>query len=308
MFQVNVKEQGRLLRQSEFLVWEGKGGKKSIRQVFLFEELVLFSKARRFPDRKVGPLKKSPFGLVSNPTLPLFRSQNLDIYIYKNSIKTSDIGLTAHVGDSKTKFEIWFRKRKPGDTWTLQCISEDVKNAWANEITNLLWNQAKRNREVRMAEMSSMGIGSKPCLDIRPSIDQINDRSISIFQLGKGESWVLVLKILTFDSKVHFLLFFFYSAPKFRNSFMGTLPEMKSTRRPNSIISLSSSSSSAGSSVSNSTGSSCGASLVSGENKHNTSSNTSYESSLIHHHVAGSKCNKHHHRSTTIVSQCSMGK
>jgi pleckstrin homology domain-containing family G member 4 len=51
---VNVKEQGRLLRQNEFLVWEGRGGKKSLRQVFLFEELVLFSKARRFPDRKVS--------------------------------------------------------------------------------------------------------------------------------------------------------------------------------------------------------------------------------------------------------------
>lgn len=50
---VNVKEQGRLLRQNEFLVWEGRGGRKSLRQVFLFEELVLFSKARRFPDRKV---------------------------------------------------------------------------------------------------------------------------------------------------------------------------------------------------------------------------------------------------------------
>lgn len=51
---VNVKEQGRLLRQSEFLVWQGKTGKKSLRQVFLFEDLVLFSKARRFPDSKVG--------------------------------------------------------------------------------------------------------------------------------------------------------------------------------------------------------------------------------------------------------------
>ncbi len=51
---VNVKEQGRLLRQNEFLVWEGRGSKKTLRQVFLFEELVLFSKARRFPDRKVN--------------------------------------------------------------------------------------------------------------------------------------------------------------------------------------------------------------------------------------------------------------
>lgn len=51
---VNVKEQGRLLRQNEFLVWQGRGGKKTLRQIFLFEELVLFSKARRFPDHKVG--------------------------------------------------------------------------------------------------------------------------------------------------------------------------------------------------------------------------------------------------------------
>lgn len=132
----------------------------------------------------------------------------MDIYIYKNSIKTSDIGLTAHIGDSPTKFEIWFRKRKPGDTWTLQCMSEDVKNVWADEVSRLLWSQAKRNRgeflfsiflrsfltfcefsqEIRMAEMSSMGIGSKPCLDIRPSIDQINDRSISFSQLGKSKN------------------------------------------------------------------------------------------------------------------------
>lgn len=38
--------------------------------------------------------------------------------------------------------------------------------------------------------MSSMGIGSKPCLDIRPSSDQINDRSISFSQLGKGKRFV----------------------------------------------------------------------------------------------------------------------
>lgn len=161
---MNVKEQGRLLRQNEFLVWQGRGGKKALRQVFLFEELVLFSKARRFPDRK-----------------------NLDIYLYKNSIKTADIGLTACVDDeSPNKFEIWFRKRKPEDTWTLQCISEEVKNAWTEEVTRLLWSQARRNREVRLAEMSSMGIGNKPCLDIRPSDNQISDRSITISQLEKS--------------------------------------------------------------------------------------------------------------------------
>lgn len=121
--QVNLKEQGRLLRQNEFLVWEGRSGKKSLRQVFLFEELILFSKARRFPDRK-----------------------NLDLYIYKNSIKMTDIGLTAKIGESPTKFEIWFRKRKPNDTFTLQSMSEDVKKAWTEELSQLLWKQAIKNR------------------------------------------------------------------------------------------------------------------------------------------------------------------
>lgn len=42
--------------------------------------------------------------------------------------------------------------------------------------------------EVRLQEMSSMGIGNKPCLDIRPSADNINDRSISIAQLSKSKN------------------------------------------------------------------------------------------------------------------------
>ncbi|KAL5293349.1 PLEKHG4 family protein [Megaselia abdita] len=241
---VNVKEQGRLLRQNEFLVWQGRGGKKSLRQVFLFEELVLFSKARRFPDRK-----------------------NLDIYIYKNSIKTSDIGLTAH-SDSPTKFEIWFRKRKPDDTWTMQSISEDVKIAWTDEISTLLWKQAKKNREIRLAEMSSMGIGSKPCLDIRPSNNQISDRSVTISQIGK--------------------------TPKLRHSFACNAQEItKSSKRPNSLISDSSVSSSTSSS-SISTGSS------------NGSSKNRCGLELINEKSTLNVNNKRNQRSTTLVSQLSM--
>ncbi|KAJ8664757.1 hypothetical protein QAD02_006419 [Eretmocerus hayati] len=226
---VNVKEQGRLLRQNEFLVWQGKG-KKCLRQVFLFEDLILFSKARRFPDRK-----------------------NLDIYIYKHSIKTTDIGLTAVIADSPTKFEIWFRKRKPGDTYTLQCASEEIKKAWTEELSNLLWKQALRNREVRLAEMSSMGIGNKPCLDIRPSADQISDRSISVAQLSK--------------------------TPRFRNSIAVSSSDESSrcSRRPHSVISVSSSSSSGGSSG------------------HPTTLNLGLETSP-----------RLHHRSTTLNSQCSV--
>lgn len=114
--------------------------------------------------------------------------QTLDIFQYKHSMKMTDIGLTEQVGESPTKFEIWFRKRKPSDTYLLQAPNTEVKESWTEEISKLLWRQALRNRTMRLHEMSSMGIGNKPCLDIRPSEDQISDRSISINQLHKGNT------------------------------------------------------------------------------------------------------------------------
>lgn len=43
--QVNLKEQGQLVRQDEFTVFWRK--KKCVRRVFLFEDLVLFSKTKK---------------------------------------------------------------------------------------------------------------------------------------------------------------------------------------------------------------------------------------------------------------------
>lgn len=73
-------------------------------------------------------------------------SQNLDLYIYKHSIKMTDIGLTARLGDTSTRFEIWFRKRKPHDIFTLQAATQEVKQAWTEDISQLLWKQALKNR------------------------------------------------------------------------------------------------------------------------------------------------------------------
>lgn len=63
LLQVNLQEQGRLIRQDEFLVWQGR--KKSMRHLFLFEDLVLFSKTYRG------------------------RNGGSDTYIYKFSLKAS---------------------------------------------------------------------------------------------------------------------------------------------------------------------------------------------------------------------------
>ncbi|XP_064641777.1 puratrophin-1-like isoform X2 [Lineus longissimus] len=190
---VNLQEQGRLLRQERFLVWQGR--RKSLRHVFLFDDLIVFSKTKHTPSGH-------------------------DTYLYKHSIKTSDLGLTEEIGDSGYKFEIWFRKRVSGETYILQAPTMDVKNAWTKEISKILWSQACRNREARMVEMTSMGIGNKPCLDLKPNEDSISDRSINVSNISnKGRA---------------------------RNSISGVMVDNTKggQKRPHSIISVSSSSSS----------------------------------------------------------------
>ncbi|XP_061632801.1 pleckstrin homology domain-containing family G member 4B isoform X2 [Phyllopteryx taeniolatus] len=154
---VNLKEQGQLRCQDEFIVWCGR--RKYLRHVFLFEDLILFSKTKKIEG-------------------------GYDIYIYKQSYKTAEIGMTENVGDSGLRFEIWFRRRKSQDTFILQASSVEVKAVWTSIIGKILWRQALRNRELRMQEMVSMGIGSKPFMDIKPSDAAINDRAIDYIMKG----------------------------------------------------------------------------------------------------------------------------
>ncbi|XP_073461947.1 puratrophin-1 isoform X2 [Aquarana catesbeiana] len=169
---VNLKEQGQLVRQDEFTVWLGR--KKCQRHVFLFEDLILFSKPKRIEG-------------------------GLDVYIYKRSFKTADIGLTENSGDSGLRFEIWFRRRKSNDTHILQASSNDVKQAWTADIAEILWQQATRNKEIRMQEMVSMGVGNKPFLDIKPSDAAINNRAIDYIMKGRGARTRASIAVSLFD-------------------------------------------------------------------------------------------------------------
>lgn len=215
---MNVKEQGRLLRQNEFLVWQGKG-KKCLRQVFLFEDLILFSKARRFPDRKVRQL----FNLL----YVVCRSARCTIYkwwvacFFRTSIftsistaskrrtsgwppwsrthlRSSRFGSARGNQATRTRCSVQARTlRKPGRrNWATfygnrRCETEVRYVLKYSFLQPCLRADLTRTpfvmTEVRLAEMSSMGIGNKPCLDIRPSADQINDRSISVAQLSKSK-------------------------------------------------------------------------------------------------------------------------
>uniref|UniRef100_A0A8C2ZXN2 Quattro n=1 Tax=Cyclopterus lumpus TaxID=8103 RepID=A0A8C2ZXN2_CYCLU len=186
---VNLKEQGQLIRQDEFMVTFRK--KKCLRHIFLFQELILFSKTRKTD--------------VGNET-----------YIYKQSFKTSDVGMTQNSGDSGLCFEIWFRKRKTQDTYTLQAGGREVKDSWTRDLERILWEQAVHNRDVRMQERVFMGIGNKPFMDIQPSDAAINDRAVSCAMMGRGEQSKSVKHVELYISIIsHFLQSgdIFYSTP-----------------------------------------------------------------------------------------------
>ncbi|XP_074522442.1 pleckstrin homology domain-containing family G member 4B isoform X2 [Halichoeres trimaculatus] len=170
---VNLKEQGQLIRQDEFTVWTGR--RKCQRYVFLFEELVLFSK----PKKMEG---------------------GLDVFIYKNSFKTADVGLTESAGDNGLRFEIWFRRRTSKNlTFILQAPSADVKHAWTSDIARILWTQATKNKEMRLKEMVSMGVGNKPFLDIQPSDAAISDRAVHYIMKSRGARTRASIAVSVFD-------------------------------------------------------------------------------------------------------------
>uniref|UniRef100_A0A9J7ZSN0 Pleckstrin homology domain containing, family G (with RhoGef domain) member 4 n=1 Tax=Cyprinus carpio carpio TaxID=630221 RepID=A0A9J7ZSN0_CYPCA len=170
---VNLKEQGQLVRQDEFTVWYGR--KKCQRHVFLFEDLVLFSKPKRIEG-------------------------GLDVYIYKHSFKTADVGMTETSGENALRFEVWFRRRtSKNQTYVLQASTAEIKHAWTCDIARMLWQQATRNKEIRMQEMVSMGVGNKPFLDIKPSDAAINDRAIDYIMKGRGARTRASIAVSLFD-------------------------------------------------------------------------------------------------------------
>ncbi|XP_076593995.1 pleckstrin homology domain-containing family G member 4B isoform X4 [Chaetodon auriga] len=174
---VNLKEQGQLRCQDEFIVWCGR--RKYLRHVFLFEDLILFSKTKKIEG-------------------------GYDIYIYKQSFKTAEIGMTENVGDSGLRFEIWFRRRKSQDTFILQAGSAEVKAVWTAIIGKILWRQALRNRALRMQEMVSMGIGSKPFMDIKPSDAAISDRAIDYIMKGSESRTRASIAVSSFEHATSF--------------------------------------------------------------------------------------------------------
>lgn len=162
---LNLNEQGQLIRQDEFWVIFRK--KRCLRRVFLFQDVILFTKTKK-------------------------NERGDDVYVYKLSIKTCEIGMTQSCGQRGLSFEIWFRRRRSQDTYILQAPTHELKEAWTRDLEQILWEQALKSRELRRQERVFMGMGWKPSVDIQPN-NATNNNHITNGDITEREA-VRVLK------------------------------------------------------------------------------------------------------------------
>ncbi|XP_013923318.1 PREDICTED: rho guanine nucleotide exchange factor 40-like isoform X3 [Thamnophis sirtalis] len=110
--EMRLSEQGTLLQRGELILLSGR--RKCQRHVFLFEQLLLFTKCK---------------GAEGG-------------YVCKQALQTASMGLTESVGSSGLRFELWFGRGSSRQAYTLQAASAEVKHQWTNIIAQLLWRQA----------------------------------------------------------------------------------------------------------------------------------------------------------------------
>ncbi|XP_075992119.1 uncharacterized protein LOC142987317 isoform X2 [Anticarsia gemmatalis] len=134
---LNLLNQGRLLRQNEFFAMDTARRRRQLMRIFLFDKLVLITVVYR----------KQP---------------RVEYFIYKDHISVDDLGITAKEQDQH-KFTIWYKKRNL-KSYKLETSEPPVRNAWVEDITSLLWEQAmqkkellqqQRNKRISMVSMNS---------------------------------------------------------------------------------------------------------------------------------------------------------
>ncbi|KAI5641592.1 rhoGEF domain-containing protein [Phthorimaea operculella] len=147
---LNLLNQGRLLRQHEFYAMDTTRRRRQLMRIFLFDKLVLITAVYR-------------------------KQLTVEFFIYKDHIPVDDLGITAKEHDNY-KFTIWYKKRNL-KSYKLETREPAVRNAWVEEITSLLWEQAMQKKEMLLQErkkrISMVSMNSQESTDDR-SDDKYN--------------------------------------------------------------------------------------------------------------------------------------
>ncbi|CAK1549778.1 unnamed protein product [Leptosia nina] len=149
--QLNLLNQGRLLRQSEFYAMDNARRRRQLMRIFLFDKLVLITTVYR-------------------------KQLTVEFFIYKDHIPVDDLGITAKEHD-QYKFSIWYKKRNL-KSYKLETRDPVVRNGWVEEITSLLWEQAMQKKELllqqRKKRISTISMDSQESTETDGKDDKYN--------------------------------------------------------------------------------------------------------------------------------------
>ncbi|XP_066579130.1 rho guanine nucleotide exchange factor 40 isoform X3 [Amia ocellicauda] len=157
---VDLSQQGELLRQEQLEVWGGRK-RRGLRQVFLYHQLLLFTK------------RKTP-------------QPGHHVFAYKNAIKTAELGLSQTEAGGGPCFSVWVRGGGQRDTLTLQAPSEESRAAWTLHLALILGGHALTNDEMCLKESLCMGVSSQLLLDLQRGAGGHSDRDLNYILLRGG--------------------------------------------------------------------------------------------------------------------------
>ncbi|KAI8485784.1 hypothetical protein Bbelb_364940 [Branchiostoma belcheri] len=181
-FYGNHQNIGKLLRQDSFMVWDSRTakGRGKERHIFLFNNMVLFTKRKRnsldsieysykgLMRRKRNSLdsieysykglmrrKRNSLDSIEYSYKGLMRRKRNSLdsieYSYKGLMRLPGIGVTEDVEGDSRKFEMWYGKPDSSERYTVQAKTIYVKQAWVKEIRDILDKHTQEAQDVKSA-------------------------------------------------------------------------------------------------------------------------------------------------------------
>ncbi|CAH3018961.1 unnamed protein product [Porites evermanni] len=177
----NIDSLGKVILQDSFTVFDPKQlrRKGKERHIFLFEQALLFSKETKDPEGKIK-------------------------YLYKNKIKTFELGVTEHVAEDSCKFAVWTGKPPQSeDKRVIKARSLDTKLLWVKELREVIQQFQFGTLQERKGSITSSTGSVTTAMSIRSREEKAADRESGVIEDDTGDFDIFPEgKVLEFNDNV----------------------------------------------------------------------------------------------------------
>ncbi|XP_068751668.1 kalirin-like isoform X6 [Montipora capricornis] len=156
----NIDSLGKVVLQDAFTVFDPKQlrRKGKERHIFLFEQALLFSKETKDPEGKIK-------------------------YLYKNKIKTPELGVTEHVAEDSCKFAVWTGKPPQSeDKRIIKARSLETKQLWVKELREVIQQFQFGTLKERTASMTSSTSSVTTTASMKSREEKAADRESGVIE------------------------------------------------------------------------------------------------------------------------------